>query len=176
MNDKIERRGDTMMVPSESPGLLHEFLAFVVGEETFAFPLASVREILKPPPITPVPRSPSEVAGVISVRGKVVTVVDLRQQFGVEAVSGKHTRILLTVIEEELMGMMVDRVLQVYRFAADEMELATAVGGDVSDYVLGVGRPGEKYLMGDLSEHDIVVLIDPSAFFTKNLRSQASYV
>ena len=49
--------------------------------DLYAVPIALIAEILKPPPITEVPRAPREVMGVISVRGRLVTVLDLRRRF-----------------------------------------------------------------------------------------------
>ena len=73
-----------------------EYLAFVLAGETYAVPIAHVAEILRPPPITEVPRAPRNVLGVISVRGKLVTVIDLRRRFRLaEAPLDRKTRILL---------------------------------------------------------------------------------
>ena len=57
-----------------------EYLAFVLGGDVYAAPVALIREILKPPPLTPVPRAPHPSLGIVSVRGQLVTVVDLRRQ------------------------------------------------------------------------------------------------
>src|SRR5262245_47223278 len=57
-----------------------EYLAFELADEPYAAPVALIREILKPPPLTPVPRAPQGVLGIISVRGQLVTVLDLRRR------------------------------------------------------------------------------------------------
>src|SRR5258708_26896336 len=73
-----------------------EYLAFGLAGETYAVPIGHVAEILRPPPITGVPRAPGTVLGVISVRGKLVTVVDLRRRFQLPpAPVDRKTRILL---------------------------------------------------------------------------------
>jgi len=121
---------------------LIEFLAFVVANEFYALPLQSVREILKSPPITEVPRAPTDVLGIISVRGRVTTVLDLRRRLHMpESPVTKHTRVLLVDGGHEVIGLFVDAVLQVYRLREEEIELATAVGGDMAEYVMGIGRP-----------------------------------
>ena len=53
-----------------------EYLAFFLAGEPYAAPVALIREILKPPPMTPVPRAPHSLMGIISVRGQIVTVMD----------------------------------------------------------------------------------------------------
>jgi len=122
-----------------------EYLAFRVGDDLFALPLANVREILIPPPITLVPRAPHDVLGIISVRGMLVTVVDLRQKFKLtkRAYLGavKQRILLVTAPSGEVMGLYVDAVAQVYRFADFEIEVAaTILGSNVADYIAGIGR------------------------------------
>ena len=57
-------------------------LAVSAGEEVYGFPLSAVREILVPPPIAEVPRAPDPVLGVISVRGQIITLLDLPRLLG----------------------------------------------------------------------------------------------
>src|SRR5262245_6474839 len=87
-----------------------EYLAFRLGADTYAVPIGEVREILKMPPVTEVPRAPREVIGVVSVRGLLVTVMDLRQRLRVSgAEPNKRGRILLvTGAENEVIGLYVD--------------------------------------------------------------------
>jgi purine-binding chemotaxis protein CheW len=110
----------------------------------YAAPVALIREILKPPPITPVPRAPHEILGIVSVRGQLVTVVDLRRHLRLpESASTRKARILLVdATGGEVMGVFVDEVLQVYRLADAEIEPAiNALGGEVASYIAGIARP-----------------------------------
>src|SRR6476659_4818315 len=92
-----------------------EYLAFCLAGDVYAAPVSFVREILKPPPLTPVPRAPNAVLGIISVRGQLVTVYDLRRKLRVAAERAtRKTRILLVDAESETLGLYVDEVLQVY--------------------------------------------------------------
>ena len=121
-----------------------EFLAFVLAGDVYAAPVALVREILKPPPLTPVPRAPHAILGIVSVRGQLVTVIDLRRRLRLgEAPISRRARILLVDGEDgEVMGVYVDEVLQVYRLADAEIEpAATALGGEVASYIAGIARP-----------------------------------
>lgn len=137
-----------------------EFLAFGLLDERFALPLGSVREILKVLPITEVPRARSHVLGILSVRGRITTVFDLRKRLRMDAPEPtKNSRILLVEGEDEVVGLLVDEVFQVYRLHDDEIELAAVVAGDLSEYVLGVGRPG--LADGEGSEDEILILLDP---------------
>jgi purine-binding chemotaxis protein CheW len=99
---------------------------------------------LKPPPLTPVPRAPHQFLGIVSVRGQLRTVVDLRRRLRLaEAPGTRKARILLIdATGGEVMGVFVDEVLQVYRLAETEIEpAAAALGGEVAGYISGIARP-----------------------------------
>ena len=57
-----------------------EFLGFALADELYALPLSSIREIVRVPPVTELPRGPHDVLGIISVRGRVTTLIDLRRR------------------------------------------------------------------------------------------------
>lgn len=130
-----------------------EFLAFKLGDEKFAVRISCITEIIKPLPITEVPRASAEIVGVMSVRGRLVTVVDLRPRFGLPArPNGRLTRILLVDVGiEEIIGLVVDEVLEVVRLSEAEIEPPSALGGEQPPHIAGVGRPdGSVLLLLDL--------------------------
>ena len=144
-----------------SESSVSELLAFGLAGERFALPLGSVREILKMASITEVPRAKKHVLGILSVRGRITTVIDLRRRLRMSPVEPtKHSRILLVDSGDEVVGLLVDEVFQVYRLGEDEVELAAVVAGDLSEYVYGIGRPGTSE-ESDENEEDILVLLDP---------------
>ncbi|HVY30715.1 MAG TPA: chemotaxis protein CheW [Polyangiaceae bacterium] len=129
---------------------LREFLMFVVGGELFGIELTGIREILSPPPITPVPRSTREVLGVCSVRGLLVTVLCLRRKLRLaEPATTRRSRILLTTSASgETLGLLVDEVRQVVRLQASEIEAAAStLGSDASEHVVGVARPPGSFVV-----------------------------
>ena len=126
-----------------------EYLAFALAGEVYAVEIARMTEIVKPAPITEVPRAPRDVLGVMSVRGRLVTVVDLRRRFrrAESPIDGK-TRILLVVgPEAEVIGLYVDEVIQVYRLAEHEIEPSAVLGGEPPPHVAGIGRPADRILI-----------------------------
>jgi purine-binding chemotaxis protein CheW len=129
-----------------------EYLAFLLAGDTYAVQISFIAEILKPPPITEVPRAPREIIGVMSVRGRLVTVIDLRRRFRLaEQAADRKTRILLVETGEEQIGLLVDEVLQVYRLADSEIEPAQVLGGDQPAHIAGIGRPeGALLILIDL--------------------------
>jgi purine-binding chemotaxis protein CheW len=120
-----------------------EYLAFVLAGETYAVQIAHVAEILRPPPITEVPRAPATMLGVTSVRGKLVTVISLRRRLALpEAAIDRKSRILLADLGKgEQLGLLVDEVQQVWRLAAEEIEAASVLGGEQPAHIAGIGRP-----------------------------------
>jgi purine-binding chemotaxis protein CheW len=132
-----------------------EYLAFVLAGETYAVEIAHVAEILRPPLITEVPRAPGTVLGVISVRGRLVTVVDLRRRFRLaEAPIDRKTRVLLSDAgANEQVGLLVDEVQQVWRLSGEEIEPANVLGGDQPAHIAGIGRPAD-------GDGTILILLD----------------
>jgi purine-binding chemotaxis protein CheW len=152
---------------SSDPTALEEYIGFRAQDETFALPLTLVREILKPPPITEVPRARPDVLGIVSVRGQITTVIDLRRRLGfVPQTPTPHTRILLVEGAGEVLGLMVDEVTQVYRLSGQEVEIANAVlGGNLGSHVAGIGRPRIRGLRGESVQvsDEVLILLDLAA-------------
>ena len=129
-------------------------VGFRVGRETFGVPIRLVHEIVRVPDITAVPDAPDYVEGVINLRGKIVSVVDLRKRFGEkEITSHKKNRILVTEVEGKMVGLIVDAASEVLKIPEGEVELPPGVfeEGDLH-YVTGVGKLGGR----------LVILIDLS--------------
>jgi purine-binding chemotaxis protein CheW len=142
-----------------------EYLAFRLGADTYAVPIGEVREILKLPPVTEVPRAPQEIVGVVSVRGLLVTVISLRVRLRLPATdASRKGRILLVMgAHQEIVGLYVDEVLQVYRLADNQIEAAaTVLGGKLGDYIVGIGRP-EGALLTLLDLQPVLGRTDPAA-------------
>lgn len=172
MSDEVVRRSiQPIALAAEARGLeraedavVNEVLAFVLAGECYALPLSAVREILKMPALTEVPRAPSHVMGIISVRGRITTVMDLRRRLRMpESAPTKVTRVLLVDDGREVLGLLVDRVLSVYRLRADEVEVASTMAGDTAEYVMGIGRPrtSKGRSQGEEREDEMLILLDP---------------
>lgn len=155
MADLVKRAGGRLARRSGGAGgPVREFLAFSLAGELYGVELTRIREILSPPPMTQVPRAPRAIVGVCSVRGLLVTVMDLRRCLKLEeAPPTRRARVLLAESSKgEVIGLLVDDVRQVMRLAETEIEVATSVlGGDASEHVLGIGRPqGEMLILLDI--------------------------
>jgi purine-binding chemotaxis protein CheW len=159
-------RRDAARAAARESTALEEYIGFRAAAETFALPLTLVREILKPPPITEVPRARPDILGIVSVRGQITTVIDLRRRlrFAAEAITPR-TRILLVEGGDEVLGLMVDEVTQVYRLSHQEIEQASVLGGDLGPHVAGIGRPRIRGLRGEAvkASDEVLILLDLAA-------------
>ena len=124
-------------------------VGFKVGRETFGVPIATVHEIVRVPEVTAVPDSPECVEGVINLRGKIVSVVDLRRRFGEkEIIAHKKNRILVVEVEGKMVGLVVDAASEVIKLPADSVEPPPNVFEEDSvHYVTGVGKLGQRLII-----------------------------
>lgn len=130
-------------------------VGFRVGRETFGVPIGLVHEIVRVPEITSVPDAPDYVEGVINLRGKIVSVVDLRKRFGETQITAhKKNRILVTEVEGKMVGLIVDSASEVLKIPEGEIDLPPSVFDEGElHYVTGVGKlRGRLVILIDLSK------------------------
>ena len=105
-------------------------VGFVIGDVSYALPIASVREIVKPLTIVELPSSPSAVVGVADYRGEVVPVVDLRVRFGLPSLpTTRRTKWILVDVGGRLVAVVVDQVTDVFGTSGGELRPAPPMGG-----------------------------------------------
>ncbi|MFC1611755.1 chemotaxis protein CheW [Myxococcota bacterium] len=127
-----------------------ELLAFWVADEEYAINIVQIQEIIKVPSITVVPRAPTCVLGVISLRGTIVPVSDLRAILGMERASTARASRILVLRDNngEPAGLLVDEVSSVVRFDREAIQpVPRTIQPDASDLLQGVGRDGERMLI-----------------------------
>jgi purine-binding chemotaxis protein CheW len=123
-----------------------KFLTFFLAGEEYGIEILKVQEIIGLLPITRVPRTPAFIRGVINLRGKVISVVDLRLKFSMpEKETTAETCIIVVQAVGMEMGIMVDKVSEVMAIASSEIEDAPSFGAEVNtDYILGIGKSQDK--------------------------------
>lgn len=121
---------------------LSQYLAFQIGSEEYALDIGQISEIIKPREYTDIPRVPDFILGLISLRGVVVPVIDLRQRFHMGPVELTTAARIIVCREGEITaGFLVDRINQVVKLAADRIEPPPAVISGVDRGLIGgVGR------------------------------------
>jgi len=120
-----------------------------LADEHYGLDIAKVFEIIRHQPITPVPRSPSFVKGVINLRGRIIPVVDLRERFGMhQAAPTKETRIVVAESAATRVGLIVDSVSEVLMLPWESVEATpdVAAGAD-ADYLRGIAKLGDRLVL-----------------------------
>jgi purine-binding chemotaxis protein CheW len=136
-------------VSSPSSHDMVELLAFWVADEEYALHIVEIQEIIKVPGVTELPRAHAAVLGIISLRGTIVPVLDLRHILRLEARPiTRQARILVVRTNDDPVGLLVDRVTSVARLEADKVEATPrTMQRQTSELVRGVGRVGTRLLI-----------------------------
>ena len=119
-----------------------QYLAFNLGDEEYALDIKQISEIIKVREFTDIPRAPGFILGIISLRGVVVPVFDLRLRLnlGVSELM-PTTRIVVCQNEDVSVGLLVDSINQVVNLIDDEVEPPPGVlSGLDREMVSGLGR------------------------------------
>lgn len=127
-------------------------LTFFLGNEEYGIPISGVREIIGVMEITPVPKAPAYIRGVINLRGKIVPVIDLRLKLGMlEAAYNEKTCTIVveTVCEDEkkLTGVIVDTVSEVVNIQEEELETIPNSGTSNRTGFSGLGKIKGKVIL-----------------------------
>jgi purine-binding chemotaxis protein CheW len=148
---------------------LVQLCTFRIGGEDYAIDVMRVREIIHPLPITPVPRAPAFVEGVVRLRGEVVPVLDVRKRLGVEArPPSRKSRFLVVNVAGRRIGLVVDEVCEVLRLPRSDLRAAPALGAPGTPrFFLGVcGGEGAAGARGASPRLHLLLnvkaLLDPS--------------
>lgn len=149
------------VAPGEAEGAapepIHEYLAFFLDLECYGIPITAVREIVRVPALTEVPRSGPDLLGVINLRGEVLPVYDLKLRLRLQSSPSKvagpegapeaipHGARVLVIRGGDLgdVGVLVDGVSEVLRMPDSELEPAPA-GTTERDCIVGLGRRGDQ--------------------------------
>jgi len=138
------------------------FLTFMLAGEEYALDILRISEIIRLRPLTEVPRTPPFVKGIISVRGVIVPILDLRMRLGLPAPEpGPQARILIVKRDEEPCGLIVDEVMHVVRLHPEDIEPPPPMrSGPIAEFVSGIGRPASILMPGAGARMLIVLNVD----------------
>jgi purine-binding chemotaxis protein CheW len=136
---------------TQAPGIVGQnalLAAFFVREGQYAIDAASIQEVIRFGALTPVRHAPAEVAGIMNLRGKIVTVLDLGLQLGLGRIeSAASARVLIVENHGEFIGLLVDRAEEVVPVEAGHWEpLPVNIPPAQARYFLGVCRPVGRVL------------------------------
>jgi len=130
-----------------------QHLTFVLVDEEFAIPVMTIREIIEYGHLTNVPMVPDFIQGVVNLRGNVVPVLSIAKRFGLEInLITKRTCIIILDAEIDgatvVMGVVVDKVLQVIDIPENCIESAPSLGASIrTDFIKGMGRVDDNFII-----------------------------
>lgn len=127
-----------------------QLVCFSLGAEEFAVDIQKVQEIIRLTEINVVPDCSPDLKGVLSLRGRIIPVIDLRRRMGLaENDSGRHTRVIVLDHNNKLTGIIVDSVTQVIRVSC---ALIAPAPGRVINHE-------EKYISGICQNQDTLIMV-----------------
>ena len=136
---------ETLDVGASSGG--SRFLVVRLASETYAIDIGVVREIIQPIPVTRLPRAPHHILGVMNLRGKILTVVDLRRRLRMPpmVIGGRTVFVVLHYPEgvtTEPFAVVADEVLEVVMIDANGVDMPPEVGesSPAGAFLQGIGR------------------------------------
>ena len=121
---------------------------FFVRDALCALDAGGVQEVIRLGPVTPVRYAPEEVVGIVNLRGKIVTIIDLGLRLGFpKAVAGPDSRIFIMEDRNEFIGLLVDRVDEVVEVERDHWQPPPAnVNSGQARFFKGVCRAGRRVI------------------------------
>ncbi len=100
-----------------------EFVTVTVAGQLLGLPISRVHDVFVVSEMTTVPLAPGEIAGLLNLRGRVVTAVSLRRRLGLEDSAGVERRMAVGLENQgEAYGLLVDEVGEVLKLDPDEMQ------------------------------------------------------
>lgn len=130
-----------------------QYLTFKLDGESFATEISKVREVLEYTQVTPVPKSPEFMQGVINLRGSVVPVMDMRLQFGMPAIDPTVDSCIVIIevnIEgtSTVLGALADSVQEVLDLKPEQLEAAPSFGSRIDNsFVQHMAKVGDKFVI-----------------------------
>jgi purine-binding chemotaxis protein CheW len=120
-------------------GALIQLATFFVGREEYALDIMRIKEIIHPLKITPVPKVPIFIEGVVELRGAIIPVVDLRKRFDLPVTAPtRSTKYIIVGIDGKIVGLVVDAVGEVLRIPRTDVRATEMLDGDAGQYFQGV--------------------------------------
>jgi purine-binding chemotaxis protein CheW len=110
------------MLDSQSQTLSSEYVTVMIGSQLFGLPISRVQDVFVLHQMTRVPLASDDIAGVINLRGRIVTAIDLRCRLGISGDSGRGTMAVGIESEGESYGLVIDAVGEVMKLGIETAE------------------------------------------------------
>jgi purine-binding chemotaxis protein CheW len=149
---------------------VEQLVTFRLDDKDFGIPITQVYEIIFVPSISPIPKAPRSIIGVINLRGEIIPVIDLRIQFGQPAATypSKRQRIVITVSQGKVIGLLVDEVTEVLRVSVESMEaLPNSIATVDTEYIKAIYKLPQRIVI--LLYLDRILSFSEIEFIYKNV-------
>ncbi len=103
--------------------IAQEYITLVIANQLFGLPILEVQDVFMPEKITSVPLSAAEIEGVLNLRGRIVTAINMRRRLGLD--DSKNTDEIMAVgieYNDESYGLIIDDVGEVLKLEKDNFE------------------------------------------------------
>ena len=154
MADQLDATSGTKNSPqAEAKFSSIQLLTFLLDNEVYGTDISQIQEVLEYRKVTPVPRTPDFLLGVINLRGRVVPVVDLRRQFDmlVSDVTVNTCIIIVDVVldgEKTPLGILADAVKEVIELSMDQINPAPRIGSRINTrFISGLGKHDDEFVI-----------------------------
>lgn len=126
--------------------MIKKFVAFGLGPSRYAIEVTKIREIIARFDVSPLPKTPAYIEGIISLRGEIIPVVDLRARFELAArPRDEESRVIIVELPDCQVGIKVDRVFEVLKLDEAAIEPPPPlVAGLKADYLEGISEVGGR--------------------------------
>jgi purine-binding chemotaxis protein CheW len=134
---------------SSESGNLKEYVTATVGDQLFGLPILRVQDVFKPERVTRVPLAPPEIAGVLNLRGRIVTLVDLRRRLGLPPLAEGDPQMAVGVEwRGESYGLLIDSIGEVLKLDDEAREpIPVNLDEELAHMSAGIYRLDEQLLM-----------------------------
>ena len=126
-----------------------QVVTFKVGGEEYVVDIMRIKEIIEPRKITPVPKAPDFIEGVIDLRGTIIPIIDLRKRFGIDPLEDdRMKKFVVLVAAGRLLGIIVDMIQEIIGLPKTALKPAPPViTRDTQKYIIGVARHEGRLLL-----------------------------
>src|SRR5579884_3860264 len=98
------------------PQNLKEYVTAMIGGQLFGLPILRVQDVFIPERVTRVPLAPPEIAGVLNLRGRIVTLIDLRRRLGLQQMPAEGPAMAIGIESRgESYGLLIDAIGEVLK-------------------------------------------------------------
>jgi purine-binding chemotaxis protein CheW len=100
-----------------------EYVTAIIGGQLFGLPISRVQDVFVPERLARVPLAPPEIAGLLNLRGRIVTAIDMRHRLGLPVPADDRNRMAIGIERKgESYGLLVDAIGEVLKLSAASRE------------------------------------------------------